>query len=395
MIRELYTSASINRTTHSYFTDFLEEMLPITEEKTSDFAAPTTHGPVLVTGATGFVAGHLIQQLLMRGYKVRGTVRDLNKPEAFAYLSRLQNAAENLELVEVNLRNPVSHKSWAEAFCDVEYVMHVASPVTLFSEDPKYELIDPAVEGTRTILHYCQNVPSVKKLIFTSCMCAITDEFVFNRKYSEQDWNETASLTSNPYSYSKTTAESEVVAAASRPDATFSLCTILPGTVLGPHLGGHIAFSHRFILNFMQDKRSRGVPNLSYAISDARDVARFHIAAMEQEGSSGRYICANTAISLQKMLQIIHENFADMNVSTRQVPNALVRLSLSAQSESVRNFVLQRLGKPPLFSRSRSKQLNVPLRTPAETIVDTCRFFIEANVINFVDEGNAGACIIL
>lgn len=74
------------------------------EEKNSDFGAICTNGPVLVTGATGFVAGHLIQQLLMRGYKVRGTVRDLSKPEKFAYLSKLQNAAENLELVEANLR---------------------------------------------------------------------------------------------------------------------------------------------------------------------------------------------------------------------------------------------------------------------------------------------------
>ena len=73
-------------------------------EEKSDFGAVCTSGPVLVTGATGFVAGSLILQLLMRGHKVRGTVRDLSKPESFAYLSRLQNAAANLELVEANLR---------------------------------------------------------------------------------------------------------------------------------------------------------------------------------------------------------------------------------------------------------------------------------------------------
>ncbi|MFD4431073.1 NAD-dependent epimerase/dehydratase family protein, partial [Nocardia sp. NPDC058497] len=32
---------------------------------------------VLVTGATGFVAGHCIAELLEHGYAVRGTVRDL------------------------------------------------------------------------------------------------------------------------------------------------------------------------------------------------------------------------------------------------------------------------------------------------------------------------------
>jgi dihydroflavonol-4-reductase len=70
----------------------------------TDFKPCVTRQPVLVTGGTGFIAGHIIQQLLLRGYRVRGTVRDMRRPETFAYLSRLQNAAENLELVEVNLR---------------------------------------------------------------------------------------------------------------------------------------------------------------------------------------------------------------------------------------------------------------------------------------------------
>jgi len=33
-----------------------------------------TKSPVLVTGATGFIAGHVISQLLLKGYKVRGIV---------------------------------------------------------------------------------------------------------------------------------------------------------------------------------------------------------------------------------------------------------------------------------------------------------------------------------
>lgn len=34
---------------------------------------------ILVTGANGFVASHVIDQLLRLGYNVRGTVRDANK----------------------------------------------------------------------------------------------------------------------------------------------------------------------------------------------------------------------------------------------------------------------------------------------------------------------------
>jgi uncharacterized protein YbjT (DUF2867 family) len=35
---------------------------------------------VLVTGATGFIAAHCIEELLSHGYKVRGTVRSPRPP---------------------------------------------------------------------------------------------------------------------------------------------------------------------------------------------------------------------------------------------------------------------------------------------------------------------------
>lgn len=36
-----------------------------------------TQHPIVVTGATGYIATHVIELLLQRGYRVRGTVRDL------------------------------------------------------------------------------------------------------------------------------------------------------------------------------------------------------------------------------------------------------------------------------------------------------------------------------
>lgn len=37
---------------------------------------------VLVTGGSGFIAGHCILQLLAQGYRVRTTVRSLTKEQA-------------------------------------------------------------------------------------------------------------------------------------------------------------------------------------------------------------------------------------------------------------------------------------------------------------------------
>lgn len=66
-------------------------------------------------------------------------------------------------------------------------------------------------------------------------------------------------------------AERAAVTLASQEGTRFSLVTLLPGTVLGPHLGykiipnpiiqlgGHISFSHRFLLNFLQERSGRGI----------------------------------------------------------------------------------------------------------------------------------------
>lgn len=65
---------------------------------------------VLVTGASGFLASHVIRQLLQSGeYRVRGTVRDLNNEKKTTPLHALYPEAKYpLELVEADLVEPDS-----------------------------------------------------------------------------------------------------------------------------------------------------------------------------------------------------------------------------------------------------------------------------------------------
>lgn len=59
-----------------------------------------------MTGASGYLAIHCVQQLLQQGYKVRGTVRDLNCSEKINPLRQLANS-ERLELIRVTLEDDV------------------------------------------------------------------------------------------------------------------------------------------------------------------------------------------------------------------------------------------------------------------------------------------------
>jgi len=62
-----------------------------------------TDKPVCVTGASGFIAAHIVRELLERGYRVRGTVRSLRHPDKYTFLTQLPGAAERLTLVEADL----------------------------------------------------------------------------------------------------------------------------------------------------------------------------------------------------------------------------------------------------------------------------------------------------
>ena len=57
---------------------------------------------VLVTGASGFIAGHCVQALLAEGYGVRGTVRSLQNDSKVRHLRELPGSNQGrLELVGV------------------------------------------------------------------------------------------------------------------------------------------------------------------------------------------------------------------------------------------------------------------------------------------------------
>jgi hypothetical protein len=98
-----------------------------------------THGKlVCVTGASGFIGTHLVRELLARGHRVRGTVRDVEDQNKTRRLRELPGADERLELFSADLMKPGSFNA-AVAGC--EWVFHVASAVFLSAKDPQREIV--------------------------------------------------------------------------------------------------------------------------------------------------------------------------------------------------------------------------------------------------------------
>ena len=128
---------------------------------------------VLVTGATGFIASRIVEQLLAAGTHVRGTVRNLKKPGDIQVLQQLPGAFERLELVEADLLREGSFDKAADG-CDA--VVHAASPYALTVRDAQKELVDPAVIGTNNVLNACERAGSVKRVVVTSSMATVSDQ---------------------------------------------------------------------------------------------------------------------------------------------------------------------------------------------------------------------------
>src|SRR6202008_4110603 len=103
---------------------------------------PISPSPVLVNGASGFIASRMVEQLLAKDYRVRGSVRSLTKERELAPLRALAGAGGGLELVAGDL---LSAGAFDRAASGCEYVMHTASPYALDARDPQRDLVEPAV----------------------------------------------------------------------------------------------------------------------------------------------------------------------------------------------------------------------------------------------------------
>jgi dihydroflavonol-4-reductase len=186
---------------------------------------------VAVTGATGFLASHIIKQLLEQNYRVHGTVRSLANKSKYEFLLNFPNA-QNLRLFEADLER---EGSFDEVFADCEVVLHTASPFFFGEKDAKKELVDPAVNGTLNVLNSCLKSNKVRRVVITASAASIYDpsQVAKGKVFTEEDWNTASSLTQNPYWYSKVEAEKAAWDFTKKNNAHFDLIVLCPPFILG------------------------------------------------------------------------------------------------------------------------------------------------------------------
>ncbi|RDL36186.1 Uncharacterized protein BP5553_06798 [Venustampulla echinocandica] len=274
----------------------------------SDLAIPTG-SVVLVTGASGFIATHIVDQLLLAGYRVRGTVRDEKKVAWTTELFTERHGAGKFSAVivpEMSIEG-----AFDEAVKGVQGVVHSAAVMT-FSPDPN-EVIPESIAGATGILRSAAKESSVKSFVLTSSSMAAAGGVPGPNKHFSIDastWNdgqikEAWSVTSAPfppthssvvYGASKAEAEKAFWKFVEEEKPSFKVNTILPDANMGGILslqgslstGNWIRMFYNGAVDFV-----KGLPLQWYVNVD--DTARIHVAALVSKSVQNERIFAVAA----------------------------------------------------------------------------------------------------
>ena len=332
----------------------------------------SSEATVCVTGASGFIAGQTICELLASGFKVRGTVRGEVDDSQYAYLKQLPGATERLELVPGDLTQPGSFDT-AIAGCD--YVIHAASPYLLETKNPQQEMVDPAVNGTLDVLRACANAPSVKRVVLTSSLAAITDQPNDQHVFTETDWNSKSSLSRNPYFYSKALAEQAAWSFMREHARDFDLVVLNPCMVIGESVGPGLNSSNQVIRDLLSGSYP-GIMALNFCMVDVCDVARAHVLALEKDEAEGRYICFSEAMTMGEIVDFLREaGYSNYRLPRRDMSagwiNSVVKLLSYTQPSGAGDFIRSHLGKTMHISNAKiCAELGVEFRPVRETLID-------------------------
>ncbi|KZO94395.1 NAD(P)-binding protein [Calocera viscosa TUFC12733] len=264
---------------------------------------------VLVTGANGFLALHVVQQLLEQGYFVRGTVRSAAKGEWIK--NKFPAFSSKLEYVIVE--DITKEGAFDEAIKGMDAVLHTASPVPDNFAGNYDTIYVPAVKGTTSIFNSLKGSTTVKRVVFTSSFVAMMEPHESGYHYTEADWNNNAStlIKKSPndlpgvmiYLAAKTDAEHIAwdFYNEHKGQVQWDLVTLNPPYIWGPMLQDEPNFSSNLVYRLaFEEKPEDKVGQHAGSWIDVRDTAKAHVLSLQKEKAGGeRFLIAGGAFKWQ------------------------------------------------------------------------------------------------
>lgn len=270
-----------------------------------------------IIGGSGFIGSYNTRKFLEEGYEVKVSATDISKEEKYEHLKRLPNA-QNLEIEQLDVQDEGQLTEFLKG-CNI--IIHGGTPFQLDVKDPKTELFDPTINGTRNFLKAAQQTPGIEKVVFLASVAAYNTNFPLppggksNDQISEAD-EPFMSEESHPYAQAKFIANQTVQEfIENNSDIDFEITSVSPVSVMGKAMSGRqdststglqFLFKNKIAPNpFIQMIYDNDV---EFAIIDVEDVAEAVFQAATTKGLHGRnYLLSSESYKVSDVTLMLNE----------------------------------------------------------------------------------------
>ena len=237
-----------------------------------------------VTGATGFIGGHVARQLIASGHTVIAPVRTPAKAQDLVDLG-----------VNVVKGDVTDKESMRASMTGVDGVFHIAGWYKIGVKDKSMGM-SINVDGTRNVLQLMKEL-NIPKGVYTSTLAVNSDTRgkVVDETYYHPDDGHWVS------EYDRTKWVAHYTVAMPMVKEGLPLVTVMPGLVYGP---GDTSTVHETFVQYLQRKLPMVPAQTTYCWAHVDDIARGHILAMEKGTAGEEYIIAGPVARVVEVLEI-------------------------------------------------------------------------------------------
>ena len=329
---------------------------------------------VCVTGAAGFIASHVITDLLEDGHVVHATVRHLGDDAKRAHLDVLKERySGKLQCFEADLLEAGSLDAALEG-CDA--LIHTATAVILAAPDPQKQIIDVAVKGTQNVLDSVARTPSVKRIVMTSSIAAVMSYDQQDKTYTEEDWCTSDDIWLDPYGMGKTQSERLLWRFVDEHADRVQAVAINPSVVIGPPLAKHHI---RSSLSFIRDLVGWSYPAcapMRLHLVDVGDVSKGHVRALTSDKAVGqRIIFSDRQKSILEISKVLSRQY---KTPMRELPRLILYIAAYLDKRFSLRLARASANLHYEFGSNRPMELlGINLRNTEESILEAAETMVE------------------
>jgi nucleoside-diphosphate-sugar epimerase len=220
-----------------------------------------------VTGATGFIGGEIVKQLIGRGHKVAALVRSPQKASLLKALG-----------VEIHAGDITDRESLRAPMTGADGIFHVAAWYKVGVREPLADQIN--VDGTRNVLK-TMKLLEIPRGVYTSTVAVFSDT---RGAVPDETYRYEGSHLSE---YDRTKWIAHYRVAQPKIEDGLPLIIVMPGLVYGP---GDTSGMHTALVDLLRGRLPMTPSETAFCWGHVEDTARAHILAMEKGRPGETYI---------------------------------------------------------------------------------------------------------